>query len=636
MTSSLNKIVFIFGVSGSGKTTLGQMLAVKLNARFFDADDYHPEENIVKMQAGNPLNDEDRRGWLQRLHALAKEQLVSGTAVIACSALKEDYRRQLMSGIENSCIWFLLNGSSECISERMKGRKGHYMPASLLKSQFDILEVPSYAISFDVASSPEKILDLMLLHFRSMETSIGIVGMGVMGRSLARNFGRNGFKLSLFNQRVEGKEEGVALQSISSYGELKNASGFEDITQFVGSLSKPRVIICMIPSGDPMDMMLQQLLPLLDDGDIIVDGGNSHYKETERRQVLSAKAGINFIGAGISGGEEGALNGPSIMVGGNTASYDKIAPLLGRIAAKDKNNNPCVDWIGESGAGHFVKMVHNGIEYAEMQLLAEVYSILRIGHDLNPDQIAGIFTNWLATGVDSYLLLVSRDVLRKKENTEWLVDKILDKAENKGTGSWTTIAAAELGVPIPTIAESLFARYVSAFKEIRKSLEESISPHRAKLNLPVDGLKEALQLCRISNHHQGFHLIETASKKYSWNVNLSALARIWTNGCIIRSQLMEELVKTFQQYELILSDSHWQSKVKNEIQNASQLISKVVASNIPAPAMTSALIYLQSMTLNNSNANLIQAQRDYFGAHRYQRTDDPSGSSHHTNWKQEK
>lgn len=609
------------------------MLAGKLNALFFDADDYHPEENIVKMRAGNPLNDQDRRGWLQRLHALAKEQLASGTAVIACSALKEDYRRQLMSGIENSCTWFLLNGSSECISERMKGRKGHYMPTSLLKSQFDILEIPTYAISFDVSLSPDKILDLMLLHFRKMNTSVGIVGLGVMGKSLARNFGRNGFKLSLFNQRVDGKEEGVALQSISSYAELKNASGFEDITQFVLSLSKPCVIICMIPSGEPMDMMLQQLLPLLDKGDIVVDGGNSHYKETERRQALAEEKGVNFIGAGISGGEEGALNGPSIMVGGNKESYDKIAPLLERIAAKDKNNKPCVDWIGNSGAGHFVKMVHNGIEYAEMQLLAEVYSILRFGHHLNPDQIADILEKWSGTEVDSYLLTVSVDVLRKKENSGWLIDKILDKAENKGTGSWTTIAAAELGVPIPTITESLFARYVSAFKNDRKSLAEKLKIDREKLNMPLDDLREAYQVCRISNHHQGFHLIEVASKKYSWNVNLSALARIWTNGCIIRSQLMEELVGSFNQYELILNDPIRQRKIKSEIQNTSQLISEALASNIPVPAMASALIYLQSITIDNSNANFIQGQRDYFGSHCYQRTDDPSGSSHHTNWK---
>ncbi|MEZ4973768.1 MAG: NADP-dependent phosphogluconate dehydrogenase [Cyclobacteriaceae bacterium] len=633
MTPSLNKIIFIFGVSGSGKTTLGQMLANKMAIPFFDADDYHPEENVAKMRAGTPLNDEDRQGWLQRLHELAKEQLIRGSAVIACSALKESYRIQLMTGIESHCVWFLLNGTSDCIISRMEGRKGHYMPASLLKSQFDILEIPSYAISFDVSLSPEKILDLMLLHFQNMETSVGIVGMGVMGRSLARNFGRNGFKLSLFNQRVEGKEEGVALKSISSYSELKNASGFEDASQFVASLSMPRIILCMIPSGEPMDMMLQQLLPLLNKGDIIVDGGNSHYKETERRQALAEKQGVNFIGAGISGGEEGALNGPSIMVGGNKASYGTIAPLLEQIAAKDKNNEPCVDWIGNSGAGHFVKMVHNGIEYAEMQLLAEVYSILRFGQNLNPDQIADIFESWSETEVDSYLLAVSCDVLRKKENNGWLIDKILDKAENKGTGSWTTITAAELGVPIPTIAESLFARYLSAFKDVRESLAKQVSVGQAKLNLSADELKEVYQVCRISNHHQGFHLIEAASKKYSWNVNLSALARIWTNGCIIRSNLMEELVTTFRQHELILNDSLWQKKINNKIQNASQLISAAVSSNIPVPAMTSSLIYLQSITLGNSNANFIQGQRDYFGAHGYQRTDDPSGSSHHTNWK---
>lgn len=633
MNLSQPRVFFIFGVAGSGKSTLGKLLSASLRIPFFDGDDYHPASNVEKMKAGIPLTDDDRQGWLESLNQLGTAEIEKGSIVIVCSALKESYRQTLMDGIEGRSVWFLMHGKYELILERMTRRTDHFMPPALLKSQFDLLEVPAYAIPLDVELSPSEILDLMLTHIGNMNSTIGIIGMGVMGSSLARNFGRNGFSLSLFNQRIEKTEVDVAKNIISKYPELSQAQGFEDLRKFVTSLTSPKLIICMIPAGDPMDQLIEKIKLLLQPDDMLVDGGNSHYKDTVRRQAQLSNANIHFMGVGISGGEEGALHGPSMMVGGASSAWKRIQPVFEKVAAINRQGKSCCAWIGQDGAGHFVKMVHNGIEYAEMQLLAELYGILRWGHLLEPGEIADIFEKWLNTYGDSYLLSVSIDVLRKKENEEWLIDKILDRAENKGTGGWTTIAAAELGVPIPTITTSLFSRFASANKKLRTQLSETLKLPVPKINFSIDSLWQTYQLARISNHQQGFHLISEASDQYGWNIDLSTLARIWTNGCIIRSVLMESLEQTFKKHKHLVQDPSFQSLIKKNINEGLSLTGTCMKANIPVPAFASALIYLQTMAHDPSYGNFIQAQRDYFGAHGYQRVDETEGKKFHSTWK---
>lgn len=465
-----------------------------------------------------------------------------------------------------------------------------------------------------------------------MSSALGIIGMGVMGHNLARNFARHGYCLSLFNQRVEKKEEEVAHKIIKQFPELHQAQGFEYLSPFVESLQAPRIILCMIPAGLPVDQLIGKISPLLTAGDVLIDGGNSHYKDTERRQQQLGTLGIHFLGAGVSGGEEGALHGPSIMVGGEEAAYGKVRIFLEKIAALDGRGGACCARVGDGGAGHFVKMVHNGIEYAEMQLLAEVYGVLRWGQRLSPDEIANLLERWLQTAVNSYLLSISKDILRRKEGQGWLVDFILDTAENKGTGGWTTIAAAELGVPIPTIAEALFARYSSSFKDLRVQLGQASSVETRTINFPMDDLWKAYRLARISNHQQGFHLIESASKQLKWNISLSTLARIWTNGCIIRSSLMEDLEGIFQQVDYLLEHSTVQTLIKTDAPTGYAVTGEIISRNLPIPAMASAITYLQTMLRGSGNGNFIQAQRDYFGAHGYQRVDDPDRKKNHTQW----
>lgn len=466
-----------------------------------------------------------------------------------------------------------------------------------------------------------------------MKSSLGIIGLGVMGSSLARNMAGNGFNISLYNQFVENLEEQVADKLISAYPKMQSAKGFEDLEAFVGSLRTPRIIICMIPAGKPIDQLIEKLTPLLSAHDILMDCGNSHFKDTEQRQAKLAEMGIRYLGVGVSGGEEGALNGPSIMVGGAQSDYDHVQKYLESIAATDKLGNPCCAFVGKSGAGHFVKMIHNGIEYAEMQLLAEVYGILRWANQFSPDDVAKVFESWMETDVSSYLLEISKDILQKKEGENWLVDLILDTAENKGTGGWTTMVAAELGVPIPTIAEALFARYSSTFKNLRRQLNDTINEPVEPFRISTDDLLKTYRLARISNHQQGFHLIQIASTKYQWGIDLSTLARVWTNGCIIRSSLMDNLEMLFKKCDLVLHDELIQSTISQDRAYALSVVSNAIKCNVPIPAMSSALIYLQSISRDNSYANFIQAQRDYFGAHGYQRIDGELNQKVHTKWK---
>ncbi len=618
------------GVSGCGKSTIGKLLSEELKIPFFDGDDFHPESNVAKMSSGQALNDDDRQGWLETLNDLAKKQLTKDSCVIVCSALKQKYRDILSRNIESETKWVHLSGSFEQIFERVNSRPNHFMPSELLKSQFDILENPKDALQIDISLTPEHIIKT--IKHKLMSTSeFGLFGLGVMGKSLCRNLANNGFKISMFNRHVDGVEVDVAKNFKAEYSELSQAEAFDDISAFVNSLQQPRRIMLMVNAGKTIDYVIEDLLPHLSKNDILIDGGNSNYVKTKERCDYLKTKGIHFIGTGVSGGEEGALKGPSIMPSGDFEAYNNVKVFLEKISAKDQNGLPCCTYVGPEGSGHFIKMVHNGVEYVEMQLLAEVSTILEnLGQ--NPDDIANTLETWKETA-SSYLLEITTAIFRKKEGDDWLVNKILDKAGNKGTGNWTTIASAELGVPSTLIASALFSRYISFYKEERIHLNKNFKTIiSSEMNVTTNDVLEAYQFARIINHYQGFKLIAEASNKFSWNLNLSEISRIWTNGCIIRSTLMEDLVEVFKNTTNILTNPQLIDLVNQYKPSAKKVVSQCVLNDITTPALGEAVQFFNGITTKYTSANIIQAQRDYFGAHTYQRLDDASGKSHHTNW----
>jgi 6-phosphogluconate dehydrogenase len=625
------KIYIIMGVSGVGKSTIGNLLSEELKIPFYDGDDFHPEENILKMSKGEALIDNDRQGWLQTLNNLAIKELKKIGCIIVCSALKESYRSILMATVESNIKWIFLNGSFEQIKERINNREGHFMSSHLLKSQFDILEAPENAINIDISLTPNNIIKVIRKELLE-KSEFGLFGLGVMGKSLSRNLANKGFNISLFNRHVDGIEEDIAKNFKNEFDELSTSQAFDTIEGFVNSLQTPRKIMLMVNAGKIVDFVIEDLLSFLNDGDILIDGGNSNYNKTKERFDYLKSKNIHFVGAGVSGGEEGALKGPSIMPGCAKEIYKDIQPFLESIAAKDDNKFPCCTYIGTEGSGHFVKMVHNGIEYVEMQLLAEVYVMLKaLGN--NPDEIATILETWKET-TNSYLLEITIDILRKKEGDNWLVNLIMDKAGNKGTGNWTTIATAQLGLPSTMIASALFARYTSFYKEERiiasDNFKEKTIPN---LNFNSDDLLKAYQFARIINHYQGFKLIQEASNSYKWDLNLSELSRIWTNGCIIKSDLMVELVDVFKTTDNMLTNSIIIEKIKTLKPSIKKVVSECVLNELPTPTFSESINFLNSFAIANSSANIIQAQRDYFGAHTYQRKNDDSDKFYHTDWK---
>ncbi|WP_225036713.1 NADP-dependent phosphogluconate dehydrogenase [Winogradskyella sp. SM1960] len=630
LRDSINKVIFVMGVSGCGKSTIGKRLAQELEIPFFDGDDFHSKANIKKMSNGQPLTDADRQGWLETLNELAKTQVAKSNCVIVCSALKEAYRNTLSLGIEAATKWVFLNGSFNQIYNRVNKRSNHYMPSGLLQSQFDTLEKPKDAIEIDISLTPKDIIKTLKENLMD-KSEFGLFGLGVMGKSLCRNLARNGFKISMFNRHVAGVEENVAKDFKAQYSDLSKAEAFDDISAFVNSLQTPRKIMLMVNAGKTIDHVIEDLLPHLSGNDILIDGGNSNYVKTKERCDYLKSNGIHFIGAGVSGGEEGALKGPSIMPSGDAEAYKYIQPFLEKIAAKDQNNLPCCTYVGPEGSGHFIKMVHNGVEYVEMQLLAEVATILKaLGQ--NPDAIANTLERWKATA-NSYLLEITTDIFRKKEGDDWLVNKILDKAGNKGTGNWTTIASAELGVPSTLISSALFSRYISFYKDERIQLSKGFDKgDPSELHLTTTELLEAYQFARIINHYQGFKLIAEASDKFSWNLNLSEIARTWTNGCIIRSTLMTDLVEVFKSTTNILTNTDVIKVVQQTKKATKKVVSECVTNDLVSPALSEALQFFNGITTPYASANIIQAQRDYFGAHTYQRLDDDSGKRFHTNW----
>jgi 6-phosphogluconate dehydrogenase len=603
---------------------------------FFDADDFHPKANVEKMTQGIPLDDHDRMPWLNTLSEKIMAWEKSGGAILACSALKESYR-QILQSIQG-IVWVHLKGEKPLLEERLQNRKNHYMNPGLLTSQLETWEDPEYGFHLDVSDSPEVLVDKILDHMQSLSplSHFGVIGMGVMGKSLALNLANNGVPVAVYNRHVPGKEEKIASIFAATHTGFPLLKGFDDLGEFLAGLEIPRKILLMIPAGSPVDAQIEQLLPLLHKGDILIDGGNSFFEDSNRRSDYLEKKGIHFVPMGVSGGEEGARNGPSLMPGGNREAYESISPFLKKIAAKDKQGKACVTFIGPQGSGHFIKMVHNSIEYGEMQAIAETAHLMRYGLKLSPLEIAKVFREWQYEGLKSYLLEITANIFEAREGNGFLVDMILDEAGQKGTGGWSLNTAIQNHVPYSALAEAVTARQLSALKKERTALAKLYNHQfRAFAEdkvLILEHLKNAYALTRIINHETGFNLMKVVSDTFKWDLDFSEIARIWTNGCIIRSSLMEELVHLFQNTDQILKDKIIIHRAKEWKSDLTYIVGLGLQHDFSMPVMSAAANYFFGKIINDSSANVIQAQRDYFGAHTYVRKDDPEKKPQHTDW----
>tara|TARA_Y100000389_G_scaffold41513_2_gene36219 strand:+ start:5058 stop:6458 length:1401 start_codon:yes stop_codon:yes gene_type:complete len=458
----------------------------------------------------------------------------------------------------------------------------------------------------------------------------GIIGMGVMGTALSRNFANKGIKIALFNRHIRQLEEKVAIKKKQLYPELKNAQAFDELNRFVFALEVPRKILVMIPAGNPTEDLLKQLVPLLSKGDIIIDGGNSHYLQTEKRSKTFIKKGVLFLGVGVSGGEEGALNGPSLMVGGNKAAYEIVKKNLFQIAAKNSKGNSCCAYFGKGGAGHFVKMIHNGIEYAEMQLLAEVVGLLRSNNSY--EVIQSLLDQWNKTKSKSYLLKITAELLKYQEDGILFIDIIQDKASNKGTGAWATNAGTVLNYSNSLMANALYARYISSFKKERVELAKKFNDKKPLFEASFLQIKKSYDLSRWINHHQGFEMLTLATKKYNWEINLCEVASVWTEGSIIKSDLIEFCITLFENKKSLMLSDEFKKLLELGKDNWKETLKLAIESEIPILCMQGAWSYFTALKTEKSTANIIEAQRDYFGAHGFLRIDNKSNSLHHGPW----
>ncbi len=463
---------------------------------------------------------------------------------------------------------------------------------------------------------------------------IGVVGMAVMGKNLALNIESRGYSVALFNRT------GAKTTAVVEEHPDKNFKATYTIEEFVESIEKPRRILLMVKAGPATDATIQELLPHLDKGDILIDGGNTFFKDTMRRNEELANSGINFIGTGVSGGEEGALKGPSIMPGGQKEAYALVAPILEQISAKAEDGAPCVTYIGPNGAGHYVKMVHNGIEYGDMQLIAESYDLMKNILNLSVEEMADIFKEWNQGELDSYLIEITADILTRKDDEgtgKPVVDVILDAAGNKGTGKWTSQSALDLGVPLPLITESVFARYISAYKEERVQASKILSRTNDfeftgdKKEL-VEKIREALYFSKIMSYAQGFAQLRVASKEFDWDLPFGEIAKIWRAGCIIRARFLQKITDAYDknpEIENLLLDDYFVEITKKYQQSVRDVVALAVQAGVPVPTFSSAIAYFDSYRAERLPANIIQAQRDYFGAHTYERVDKKESSITH-------
>ena len=467
-------------------------------------------------------------------------------------------------------------------------------------------------------------------------SDIGLVGLAVMGENLALNMESKGFHVSVYNRTVEKVDH-----FMEGRGKGLNFYGAHSLEDFIASLKSPRKVFLMVKAGKPVDDFIEKLIPLLDKGDIIIDGGNTHFPDTARRTEYVESKGLLYIGTGVSGGEEGALKGPSMMPGGSPAAWPFVKPIFQGISAKVADGTPCCDWVGQGGAGHFVKMVHNGIEYGDIQLICECYQIMKDFLGMTNEEMHETFAEWNRGDLDSYLIEITRDILAKKdEDGRYVLDYILDTAGQKGTGKWTAISALDLGEPLTLISESVYARCLSALKEERteaSKILEGPKPVRftGDRKAFLEDLRKALFASKVVSYAQGYSLMRAAAKEYGWDLNYGGIALLWRGGCIIRSVFLGKIKEAFDKNPAlanILLDPYFKEKLSDAQQGWRNVVAQAVVNGVPAPCMTAALEYYDGYRTERLPANMLQAQRDYFGAHTYERTDRPRGEFFHTNW----
>ena len=466
------------------------------------------------------------------------------------------------------------------------------------------------------------------------QADIGLIGLAVMGQNLVLNMADNGFKVAVYNRSAEKTKE-----FISNRVEDKPIVGTYSLEELVDSLKAPRKVMLLVKAGEVVDSFIEKLIPLLDKGDIIIDGGNSLYTDSDRRTKWLDEKGLLFIGTGVSGGEEGARNGPSIMPGGNKQAWEAVKPIFQAVSAKS-NGEPCCDWVGSDGAGHYVKMVHNGIEYGDMQLISEAYQLMREGLGMSADECQTVFAEWNTGVLDSYLIEITADILSFKDTDgEPLVDKILDAAGQKGTGKWTGINSLDMGVPLTLITESVYARCLSALKDERvtasKIFPRGEAPSVADKAVVLQSIHDALYASKIISYTQGYMLMKEAAKEYSWDLNYGGIALMWRGGCIIRSTFLGEIKRAYDEkpeLQNLLQDGFFENAIKTSEVNWRKAIIFGIEQRIPTPALSSALAFFDGYRSATCSANMLQAQRDYFGAHTYERVDAPRGERFHTDW----
>lgn len=469
------------------------------------------------------------------------------------------------------------------------------------------------------------------------QADIGLIGLAVMGENLVLNMERNGFTCAVYNRTTSKVDEFV-----NGRGSGKKFIGCHSVEDLVKSLKRPRKVMLMVKAGEVVDQFITQLLPHLEAGDIIIDGGNSHYPDSNRRTRELAEKGIYFVGAGVSGGEEGALNGPSIMPGGSKEAWPHVKEIFQKIAAKVEDGTPCCDWVGPEGSGHFVKMVHNGIEYGDMQLICEAYHLLKDVGGLSNSELADTFSSWNAGDLDSFLIEITAEIFKKKDELTGgdLIDYILDTAGQKGTGKWTATVALDLGIPVTLIGEAVFSRCLSAQKSERESASKIIKgPNASVAGVDraqfVKDVERALYCAKVVSYAQGFALMREAAKEFGWILNYGGVALMWRGGCIIRSRFLGKIKEAFDRDpELVnlLVDPFFVEVIASGQESWRRVISTAALKGVPAPAMSTALSYLDGYRSARLPANLLQAQRDFFGAHTYERVDKPRGEFFHTNW----
>lgn len=466
-------------------------------------------------------------------------------------------------------------------------------------------------------------------------SDIGLIGLAVMGENLVLNMESKGFQVSVFNRSAQKVDD-----FINGRGKGKNIIGTHSIVDLINSLERPRKVMLMIKAGSAVDEMIETLIPHLSPGDIIIDGGNTHFPDTNRRTAYVESKGLLYIGTGVSGGEEGALLGPSIMPGGSKQAWPIVKPIFQAISAKVEDGTPCCDWVGENGAGHFVKMVHNGIEYGDMQLITEAYQIMRDLLKMTADEMHDVFREWNEGELNSYLIEITRDILGFKDTDgKPLVDKILDTAGQKGTGKWTGVAALDLGIPLTLIGEAVFSRCLSAIKEERvsasKILHGPAPEFKGDKKKFINDLRDAVYASKIVSYAQGYALMQAAATEYKWKLNYGGIALMWRGGCIIRSAFLGKIKDAFNNnpdISNLLLDPFFREKIEKAQTGWRNVVSAAVINGIPVPSISAALGYFDGYRCEKLPANLLQAQRDYFGAHTYERTDKPRGQFFHTNW----